>query len=127
MHRHTGGFANGHETWHNRIRIAAFFGQHFAVIVGWDAAHVVVNGWEHGDGLAAQIDARKNLGAFRDARQTLRQNLRVQVIEMQIDVIGISADTAAFADLNSHRTRDHVARCKVFGVRRVTLHEALAL
>ena len=37
------------------------------------------------------------------------------------------ADAAAFADLDGHRAADHVARGQVLRVRRVALHEALAV
>ena len=68
MNRHASRFADGHQTRHDVIGIAVLLGQHFAVIVRGDAAHVVMDRRQHGDRLTAQIDARKDLGAFRDAR-----------------------------------------------------------
>ena len=38
----------------------------------------------------------------------------------------VLADAASFANLDGHRTRDHVARGQILGRRRVALHEALA-
>ena len=55
------------------------------------------------------------------------QNLRIEMIEVQEDVIGLLADAAAFANLDRHRARDDIARREIFRVRRVALHEALAL
>ncbi len=46
---------------------------------------------------------------------------------MQEDVVLVAADAAAFADLDRHRARNDVARGEVLGVRRIALHEALAV
>ena len=64
---------------------------------------------------------------FGDARQPLGENLRIEMIEMQEDVVLLRPDAAAFADLDGHGARDDVARGEVLGRRRVALHEALAL
>ena len=43
---------------------------------------------EHrGPGDLGDIDAREDLGRFGDAGQTLRQRLRRQVIQVQVDVV----------------------------------------
>ena len=49
------------------------------------------------------------------------------MVEVQIDVIAILADAAAFADLDGHRARDDVARGEVLRMRGIALHEALAV
>ena len=46
---------------------------------------------------------------------------------MQVDVVLVLADAAAFADLDGHRARHHVARGEILRVGRVTLHEAFAV
>ncbi len=74
-----------------------------------------------------QIDAGENLGAFGNAGQPFVQDLRIEMIEMQIDMILVLADAAAFADLDGHGARDHVARREILHRRRIALHEALAL
>jgi hypothetical protein len=53
--------------------------------------------------------------------------VRIEVVEVQEDVVLVLADAAAFADFHGHAARDNVARGKVLGVRRIALHEALAL
>ncbi len=127
VHRNAGRFADRHQARHDVIRIAAAQRQHLAVIVRRDAAHVVMNGRQHRDRLAREIDAREHLGALRDARQALGQDLRIEMIEMQVDVVAFGADAAPFADLDRHRARDDVARCEILRMRSVALHEALAL
>src|SRR5690348_7618902 len=44
-----------------------------------------------------------------------------------MDMVLLLANAAAFADLDGHRARDHVARREVLRVGRVALHEPLAL
>ena len=66
---------------------------------------------------------RADLG---DARQPLGEDFRIEMVEMQEDVILLRADAAAFADFDGHRAGDDVARGEVLGGRRVALHEALA-
>ena len=127
MHRHAGRLADRHQAGHHGVRVAALLGQHLAVIVRRDAAHIVVDGRQHRDRLARHVDAREDLRALRNAGQALVQHLRIEMIEMQEDVILGLADAAAFANLDRHRTRDDVARGEVLRGRRITLHEALAL
>ena len=73
VHRHAGGLADGHQARHHVVGVAVLQGQHLAVIVRGDAAHVVVHGRQHRDRLAAQVDAGEDLGVLGDARQALVQ------------------------------------------------------
>ena len=127
MNRNARRLANGHQTGDDGVWIAALLSQHFAMIIGRDAAHVVVDRREHRDWLTAKVNTGKHFGAFRDARQTLGQDLRIQMIEMQIDMVVLRTDAPAFANLNGHRARDDIARGQILGVRGIPLHEALAL
>src|SRR3546814_9616436 len=72
------------------------------------------------------VDAGEDPRALGDAGQLLVDVLRIQVGQVQVDVVLVLADAAAFADLDGHRARDHVTRGKVLGVGRVALHEAFA-
>src|SRR5690606_36551002 len=98
----------------------------FAVVVGRDAAHVVVHGRDYRDRLLLDVDVGEDARAFRDARQLLVDVGRIEVGQVEVDVVPVLADAAAFADLERHRPADHVARGQVLGVGRVALHEALA-
>ena len=64
--------------------------------------------------------------AVSDAGQLFVDVLRIAVGQVEVDVVLVLADAAAFADLDGHRARDHVARSEVLRVRRVALHEAFA-
>ena len=105
----------------------AFFVSDLAVIIRRDAAHVVMDRRQHRDRLLRHVDAREDPRAFGNAGKPLVQDLRIEMIEMQVDVVGVLADAAAFADLDRHGARHDVARGEVLRGRRIALHEALAL
>ena len=69
------------------VRVAVLQGQHLAVIVRRDAAHVVMDGRQNRDRLLRHVDAGEDLGAFRNARQALVQDLRIEMVEMKMDVV----------------------------------------
>jgi hypothetical protein len=46
----------------NDVGVVALLGDHLAELVGGDAAHVVVHGGAHGDGLFRHVHARKDRG-----------------------------------------------------------------
>ena len=52
------------------IKTEGAAGDDFAMIIGWDAAHVIMHGRQHGDRLLGDIDASKNLCCFGDSWQT---------------------------------------------------------
>ena len=124
--RHAGRLANGHEAGHDSVRVATLLGQHFAVIVRGDAAHVVMNRREDRDRFLGDIDACKDARAFGDAGQALVQDLRVEMVEVKIDVILLLADAAPVADFHGHGARHDIARGQILGRRCIALHEALA-
>ena len=96
-------FADGHQAGHDGVGIAGRLGEDFTVIVRGDAAHVVVHGRQDGDRLFREVDAGEDLCALRNAGEALVENLRVEVIEVQMDVIILRSDAAAFADFHRHR------------------------
>ncbi len=97
------------------------------MIIGGDAAHVVVHGGEHRDRLAGHVDAGENSRALGNAGQPLVQHRGIEMIEVQIEMVLELADAAALAHLDGHGARNHVARGEVLGRGRIALHEALAL
>ena len=97
------------------------------MIVTGDAAHIIVDGRRHRQRLARQIDIGEDLAGLGDARQALVQHLGIDMIEVQVDIVAILADAAAFAHLGRHRARHDVAAGEILGRGSVALHEALAL
>eukprot|EP00043_Microstomoeca_roanoka_P027452 m.14606 g.14606 ORF g.14606 m.14606 type:complete len:550 (+) comp7649_c2_seq1:323-1972(+) len=118
--------AHRHQAGRHAVGILGIRIQHFAPVIRGDAAHIVVNRRQNRDRFFRQVDAREDPRRFRDAGQPQRQRLGRQVVEVQVDVILVRADAAAFADLHRHAARHHIARRKVLVGRRVPLHEALA-
>ncbi len=82
---------------------------------------------QHRIGSLGDIDARENLGAFRNAGQALVQDRRIEMIEVQVDMVVALADAASLANFKRHRARDHVARRQILHRWRIALHETLAL
>ncbi len=58
------------------------------------AHHVVVDGGNDGDWLLRYVDAGKDGGCLTDARQPLRQQLRRQVVQVQVQVVLVKAPQA---------------------------------
>ncbi len=127
VHRHAGRLAHRHQAAHDGTGIVATPRDHFAVHVAGNAAHVVVHGRQHRNRLAGHVHAREDARGLGDARQPLVDDVRAEMLEMQVDVVLLRTDAPALADLDGHRTADHVARRQVLGIRRIALHEALAL
>ena len=127
MHRYAGRFPDRHQARHHAVRVVVLGLHHFAVVVAGNAAHVVVHGRLHRDRLLGDIHAGKDARGLGDARQALVDDGGAEVFEVQIDVVMLAADAAPLADLHRHGAADDVARSEILGVRRVALHEALAL
>ncbi len=96
------------------------------MVVGRDAAHVVVHGRQHRDRLARHVHVGKDARRLGDARQALVQRVGAQVLQVQHDVVLVRTAAATFQNLHRHGARDDIARGQILGARRVALHEALA-
>src|SRR3981189_3364625 len=125
MHRHTGGFANGHQAGYYRFRIALTFRDHLAMQAGRHTAHIVVDGGQHRDRLPRHVDAPKDPRCLADARQALMQNVRAEMLQMQFDIVLLSAAAASLVDFNRHGAADDIPAGEILGAWRIALHEAL--
>lgn len=95
--------------------------------VGGNAAHHVVAGRDHRDRRNDRVDVGEGLGQFADAGQAAVQDFLAEVVEFQQHVVLVRAHAVAGQDFLDHGTGDHVATGQVLRVRRITLHEALAV
>ena len=77
-------FAERHQSGHDRIGVAINLGQDLAVIIGRNAAHIVVDGRQDRDRLLGQIDAGEDAGALGNAGQALVQHLGIEMVEVQV-------------------------------------------
>mmetsp|Transcript_3468 Transcript_3468/g.4859 ORF Transcript_3468/g.4859 Transcript_3468/m.4859 type:complete len:531 (-) Transcript_3468:80-1672(-) len=127
VHGGAGGLARREQPGHDAVRVLRRRRQHLAEVVGGDAAHVVVHGGQHGDGLARHVHPREDGRRLADARQPLGQQLGGQVVQVQVDVVRLLAHPAALADLHGHGAADDVAAGQVLRRGRVPLHEPLTL
>ena len=75
--------------------LAVLVRQHLALVVGGDAAHVVVHGGQHRDGLPGHVHAGEDHGGLGDAGQTGRQLFWGQVVQLQVHVVLVFAATSA--------------------------------
>ncbi|SGY16829.1 BQ5605_C012g07003 [Microbotryum silenes-dioicae] len=123
----TGGLAGGVETRHDLVLAVLVNGQDLTGVLGGDTTHVVMDGRQDGNRLLGDVDTGKNRGRFRDTGQSFVQDLWRQVGELEVAVVLFGTDTATFADLDRHRTRDDVTRGQILRRRRVSLHESFTL
>ncbi len=75
-----------------------------AMIIGRDAAHIIVDRRHDRQRLAGQVDAGEDLAGLGDAGQPLVQDLGVDMVEVKEDMILMLADPPALADFHRHRT-----------------------
>ena len=125
MNRHTSRFTNCKETRHNTLRIFCRWVQNFTMIIGRNAAHIIMHRRQNRNWLLGHVYTSKDFRTLRDARQTLSQYGGVNVIKVQINMIFIWTNTAPFADFNCHCAGHNIARRKIFCRWRITFHEAL--
>src|SRR3546814_19529753 len=81
----------------------------------------------HRKRLARQVDTSEDLAGFSDTWQPLGQHLRVDMVEVQVDIVAVLADAAAFAHLHRHRAGEDVERRQVLSRWGIALHEARPL
>jgi hypothetical protein len=86
-----------------------------------------VDSGEDRDGLLGNINTSENTGSLRDTRQTLSKDIGGKVAELQEDVVLLSTNTTAVANLHGHGSGNNVTRGKILGSGGITLHEALTL
>ena len=85
------------------VGIAVLQRDDFAMIIGRDSAHIVMDRRRHRDRLAGDVDAGENLRGLGDPGQPLVQDLRVDMVEVKEDMILMLADAAPLAHLHRHR------------------------
>ena len=85
-----------------------------------------MNGRQNRNRRFGNVDASEDARALGNTRQTFVDDVGAEVHQVQVDVVAVGANTTTGVDFHGHGTRDDVARGEVFGVRRITLHKALA-
>lgn len=127
VYRYAGHFAHGEQAFDDLVVAVGVLGDGLAMDVGGNAAHHVVAGRDHRDRRDDRVDVGEGLGQFADAGQAAVQDFLAEVVELQQHVVLVRAHAVAGQDFLDHGTGDHVAAGQVLRVRRITLHEALAV
>src|ERR1700746_2859416 len=126
MYRDAGRLPERHQTWHHELVVAVLLAQGFTMMVGGDAAHVVMHGRNNRDRIGGDVDAGENAGGFGNTGQPLVQYFWIKMVEGQIDMVLEFADATPLANLDGHRARNDVARGEILGGGRIAFHETLA-
>src|SRR5690554_4991548 len=126
VYRHTSCFTAGKQARDWLVDAVFVLGQGLATHVGRNTAHHVVTGRNHRNRLFNRVNVSKGTGQLTDTRQTQVQGFFTQVIQLQKNVILVGTTAATFKNLQNHGTGHNVTAGQVFGVRSITLHEALA-
>jgi hypothetical protein len=58
----------------------------FTVMVRWDSTHVVMDSGKHRNGFLGNIDTSKDGSGLTDTRQTLVQEIRGKMIQMEVEL-----------------------------------------
>ena len=127
VHRHARAFTYRIQAIDHRIVVGGVLRDHLAMDVGRDAAHLVVDGGHHRDGLFGDVDIGKVVANLVHRRQSFHDGLGTKVIELQMHIVFVGATASTFFDFLVHATRDKVARGQILQSRCVTLHEALTV
>ena len=127
VHGHARAFADRIETVDDGAVVAVLRRHDLAVDVGRNAAHLVMDRRHHRDRLLDAVDVGELEGDLADRRQPLHDHVGSEVIELQQHVVLVRAAAAALLDFLVHRAADDVARREILRVRRIALHEALAV
>ena len=94
VHRHTGSFADRHQSWNDRFQLVAAPGDDLSVQIGGHAAHIVMHGRQDRDWQSRDIDARKDLCGLADSRLALVQGVCAQMLLVRLDMVLLRAAAA---------------------------------
>ena len=70
--------------------------------VSRDTSHVVMHGRGDRNGLLGGINTSKDVSSLKDTWETLVDLLGRQMVQMEVDVVLLLADTTTLEDLQSH-------------------------
>merc|ERR1719487_1286895 len=141
VHGGAGSLAGGHQARDDLLRhglerslrvvvlavLLALHREDLRLPVGRGAAHVVVDGRQHRNRLLRHVDPGEDLGRLGDTREALVERIRRKVVEVEVDVILVRADTAALTHFHGHGAGHDVTAREILRRRGVARHEWLAL
>ena len=127
MNGSASGFTTGEETLDFHVITLGILGENLRSPVSGDAAHVVMDSWRDRDWLLGGINTSEDVSGFEDAWESLVDLFGRQVVQVEVDVIGLGANTTTLEDFQGHGAGDNITRGEILGVRSISLHEPLTL
>src|ERR1700722_5298567 len=109
MNGDAGRFANCHQSRNDRIRIVLSGTDDLRSHVGWNATHNIMDRRYHRDRLPVRIYASEDACRFDYTGQTLIDDIFPEMLQVQVDVVLLLANTPPFTNLDRLSTADHVA------------------
>ena len=125
MDGHARALADGVQPLHDGVRIAVSRRNHLSMDIRRHAAHHVVDRRHDRNRLFHRIRIREFDRDLTNRWQPLVDDVGTEMIELQQHVVLVRAAAATFLDFLVHRPAHDVARCQIFQIGRVTLHEPL--
>ena len=101
MHGDGSAFANRIQAV-NDFLFAVFPGNHFAMIVRRNAAHLIMNGRHHGNRFLDRIHVAELDGNLANGRQAFVNDICAKVVQFEHHIAAIRTTTAAFLDFLIH-------------------------
>jgi hypothetical protein len=98
MNRHTSRFTSGIKPLHNTLFARFVDSNYFAGVAGRNAAHVVMDGRENGDGFFGDVDACKDRSGFGDTWQAFFEDFGGEVRKLEVDMIMLRTDASSFPE-----------------------------
>lgn len=122
MHRSNCSFTCSQQSRNDNFFSINYLGD-FCFVIGRNSSHVVVDCRYNGNGFFGDVDVRENFGCFSDSGQSFVENSRIEMVEMQVNMILLWANSSSSEYLHSHCSADHISWCQVFSRRGISGHE----
>ena len=125
MYGNTSTLASGIKALNDFLRSRFVWRDHLPIVIGGNTAHHIMCSGHNGDGIPYRVRIGKLYRDFTYARESRLDYIRPQMIELQEQVIRISAASSPSLYFHCQRAGHHVATRQVLGVRGIAFHEAL--
>ena len=100
--RDTSGLTAGEQTRNNLVVALLVDGQDLTSVASGNTTHVVVDSGKDRNGLLGDIDTSKDTSSLRNTRKALSEDIGGKMAELEEDVVLVSTDTTAVANLHGH-------------------------
>jgi len=95
-------FTSSKETVNNLILSVSTLGDDLSLPVSRNTTHVVVDRGNDWDGFFSHINTSENVSCFRNTRKSFLEGIGRKMVQMEVYVILLGANTSAFNDFHGH-------------------------